>query len=101
LIFLWFALGLLIAGVKFPFNWFFPGEGEKERKAVWQKDFGLYEGPRLADAWNRFWDSGRPSHDLTNIAIEWTRQWPHWGTKFMMSLFVYSNLTWVICSILF
>jgi hypothetical protein len=97
---IWLFLGLLIAGMKFPYNWFFPEGGEIERKAVWAKDFGLFEGPRLIDAWARLAADGRLMHDLTNLAIEWTRQWPHWGTKFMMSLFVYSNLIWILWSIL-
>jgi hypothetical protein len=95
---MWFLLGIVIAGLKFPYNLLFPNVQFSRFRQT--KNFGLTTGERLNDAWNRFWDSGRPFHDLTNLAIEWNREWLPLSTKFLSSLFVYSNLLWLIGLIL-
>lgn len=55
-----------------------------------------FDCPTLNDAWDRLEDKvpdnrGRKgwrtlSHDLTNLLIEWNRQWTPWATKFFACL---------------
>lgn len=91
--------GLILCGLKWPFNWI--GGEDKSRKAAMQATaFGLLDpDPRMVDAWDRIEDKaadnrGRKgivtlSHDLTNLAIEWTRRWTPYATKFIASFAVY------------
>jgi hypothetical protein len=102
----WLLYGIILAGLKFPFNWMSPDAKFEDIQKV--GDFGLYRGPRLQDAWERLDESRRINvkrpfffHNLTNLAIEWNREWLPLSTKFISALFVYSNILWVICSILF
>jgi len=44
--------------------------------------------PEMADAWDRIHKSTRMSHDLKNLAIEWTRRWNPYSTKFYSLLLV-------------
>lgn len=96
-----FVIGLVLCGLKFPFNWF-SGE-DVERKAAMQKtSFGILpsgdgtlEDSRMEDAWQRIETAGRPMHDLTNLAIEWTRRWVPYATKFLCMIFVYGFIALV------
>lgn len=94
--------GLILCGLKWPFNWISGQDGA--RKAAMQSTaFGLLDpDPRMVDAWDRIEDKapdnrGRKglvtlSHDLTNLAIEWTRRWTPYATKFIASFAVYLTL---------
>ncbi len=69
---LWLLLGILICGLKFPFNFAFPEGGEVPRKQVLNEtQWGLKSGdPNIEDALARIRAPGRTSHDLTNLPIE-------------------------------
>lgn len=90
----WLILGFIIAGLKFPFNWIWPDA----KFADIQKDgdFGLFKGDRLKDAWSRLESTERPGHDLTNLAVEWNREWLPLSTKFYGALFAYSQIFWIL-----
>ncbi|MBK1871572.1 hypothetical protein [Taklimakanibacter albus] len=90
--------GLFLCGLKWPFNWF--GGQDANRKAAMQaSSFGLLHpaSPLLINAWDRLegkvpdndGEYGRTTHNLTNLAIEWTRVWTPYATKYIASFGVY------------
>lgn len=100
----WFLVGVYICGFKFPFNLLGILGDDAKRVSAWRDFFGLFEGPRLTEAWERWLDPGRPSHDLTNIPIEWVRNADEvddegekislsWAVKFLCALIVWPQIT--------
>jgi hypothetical protein len=89
-----FLLGIILCGLKFPFNWLFPDAKFEDIQKTGK--FGLWRGPRLQDAWLRIETPGRTSHDLTNLCIEWVREWLPLSVKFLCGLFVWSNIFWLL-----
>ena len=91
---IWFLFGLLLCGLKFPFNWLFPDAKFRDIRTVGK--FGLWRGERLQDAWLRIESGKRPFHDATNLAIEWNREWLPLSTKFLSALIIWP---WIILAL--
>ena len=94
---IWFLFGILIAGLKFPFNWLFPDAKFADIQQVGR--FGLYNGSGVEDAWRRINEGGRPLHDATNLIVEWNRKWIPLSTKFLCALFVWTNILWIFLAL--
>lgn len=99
----WFIVGIYICGFKFPLNFLGILGSDTARIPAWRDFLGLFEGPRLEEAWARWLDPGRPSHDLTNIVIEWVRNADEvddegqkislsWAVKFLCALIVWPQI---------
>lgn len=101
--YLCFALGIIIAGHKFPWDWWVQPASDHRKAAMQATSFGILpaddnspEDAFMREAWDRILAPGRTSHDLTNLVIEWTRRWTPYATKFLCSLFCYGLDLWVI-----
>ncbi len=91
--------GLILCGLKWPFNW--ASGNDVQRKAAMQATtFGLFDpDPRMIDAWNRFEQNGRTTHNLTNLATEWNRRWLPYSTKFIASFGAYAAVIIIIADL--
>ncbi len=72
---LWLLLGILICGLKFPFD-LLRGENTERYEYLAKNQWGLRSGdPEIESDLKRIRDPGRTSHDLTALAISVGR----WG----------------------
>lgn len=94
----WLWVGGFLALIKWLPNWL-SGQDVQRKQTMQATEFGLLgtksEDAALVDAWDRAegriteddikdgrgWFS-KPTHDLTNLFIEWVRRWGSYGAKF-------------------
>lgn len=94
----WFILSFILAGLSFPGMFFRKDEWPLLKKAANLKirDADGDKSDGIEEAWERLTEPGRFTHDLKNIGFEWTKANPKvafkGGSFIILVLFVASAL---------